>query len=388
MLGALGDGGIITTSDPALDAKLRQLRYMGQTSVKHEHLILGYQERLDELQGALPARQAAPPRGAGGGPSPRRGALPRAARRARRSSCPPTTPSGRHVYYMYTVLAPEREALRAHLDAAGIATQLVYPKLVPDQGAYSDHPWRAADDLSVARSLVPRLLCLPMFAELTDARGRARRRRRSATSTASDERSTVTTGRLGGSGTSTPELMDAIADWPGGDAAPPGAGHRAPGALGARSSMPWPRPAAAAFLRPSVDGVHVTAEPSLDRALEGADIVLVQVRVGGLDARVFDETFPRAFGLPGEETMGPGGFADAVRTVPALADTWDRLATTAPDAFIIDLTNPGGHRYAGGHRAHRAPYRLHLRRAGDVRGGHRRGHRSGWPTTSGSATRA
>jgi dTDP-4-amino-4,6-dideoxygalactose transaminase len=77
--------------------------------------------------------------------------------------------TGRHVYYMYTVLAPEREALRAHLDAAGIGTQLIYPRLVPDQGAYADHPWRAADELAVARSLVPRLLCLPMFAELSDA---------------------------------------------------------------------------------------------------------------------------------------------------------------------------------------------------------------------------
>ena len=45
---------------------------------------------------------------------------------------------------------------------------MVYPKLVPDQGAYADHPWRASDDLAVARSLVPRILCLPMFAELTD----------------------------------------------------------------------------------------------------------------------------------------------------------------------------------------------------------------------------
>jgi dTDP-4-amino-4,6-dideoxygalactose transaminase len=85
----------------------------------------------------------------------------------------PVTPpardvTGRHVYYMYTVLTPRREELRAFLDARGIRTQVVYPKLVPDQGAYATHPWRAADDLAVARSLVPQLLCLPMFAELTD----------------------------------------------------------------------------------------------------------------------------------------------------------------------------------------------------------------------------
>jgi dTDP-4-amino-4,6-dideoxygalactose transaminase len=70
---------------------------------------------------------------------------------------------------MFTVLAPRRDELRAHLMERGIHTQVIYPKLVPDQGAYATNPWRAADDLEVARSLVPQLLCLPMFAELTDA---------------------------------------------------------------------------------------------------------------------------------------------------------------------------------------------------------------------------
>ncbi len=167
VMGALGDGGIITTSDPELDAKLRQLRYMGQKGVKHEHLILGYQERLDEVQAALlrvklrhledqvAGRRRVAARYAGllaGTPV----------------ELPPDDPHGRHVYYMYTVHLPQREELRAFLDARGIATQIVYPKLVPDQGAYADNPWRAADDLAVARSLVSRLLCLPMFAELTD----------------------------------------------------------------------------------------------------------------------------------------------------------------------------------------------------------------------------
>ncbi|MGD8684163.1 MAG: DegT/DnrJ/EryC1/StrS family aminotransferase [Chloroflexota bacterium] len=167
VLGALGDGGIITTSDPDLDAKLRQLRYMGQKSVKHEHLILGYQERLDEVQGALLRVKL-------------RHLEDQLAGRRRVAEryeellagtpveLPAPEPAGRHVYYMYTVHVPEREALQAFLDERGISTQIVYPKLVPDQGAYADNPWRAADDLSVARSLVPRILCLPMFAELTD----------------------------------------------------------------------------------------------------------------------------------------------------------------------------------------------------------------------------
>jgi 6-phospho-beta-glucosidase len=145
---------------------------------------------------------------------------------------------------------------------------------------------------------------------------------------------------LGGSGASTPELMDAIGDWPG------GAERRPPleVVLHGRSADKLELVASACRSRlpASAGEVTVSTSTDIDQALEGADIVLIQVRVGGLDARIFDETFPRAFGLPGEETMGPGGFADALRTVPALADTWDHLAARAPDAFIIDLTNPAG----------------------------------------------
>ena len=50
-------------------------------------------------------------------------------------------------------------------------------------------------------------------------------------------------------------------------------------------------------------------------------------------------SFPQAFGLPGEETIGPGGFANALRTVPALAQTWADVAELAPDALVINLTN-------------------------------------------------
>ncbi len=168
VMGALGDGGIATTSDPELEARLRQLRYMGQAGTKHEHLILGYQERLDEIQAAFLRvklrhleDQIAGRRRVAARYAELLGDTP--------LELPAHDVTGRHVYYMYTVLAPDREDLRAHLDAAGIATQMIYPKLVPDQGAYQTNPWRAADELSVARSLVPRLLCLPMFAELTDA---------------------------------------------------------------------------------------------------------------------------------------------------------------------------------------------------------------------------
>lgn len=168
VMGALGDGGMITTSDIELDARVRQLRYMGQKGVKHEHLVLGYQERLDEMQAAFLRVKLRHLEEQVAG---RRRVAARYAELL--AGTPVELPghdvTGRHVYYMYTVHLPAREELRAFLDARGIATQVVYPKLVPDQGAYAANPWRAADDMRVARSRVPRLLCLPMFAELTDA---------------------------------------------------------------------------------------------------------------------------------------------------------------------------------------------------------------------------
>ncbi len=168
VLGALGDGGMLTTSDSELDARVRQLRYMGQKGVKHQHLTLGYQERLDELQAAFLRVKL---RGLEDQIAGRRRVADRY--RSWLAGTPAVPPAhdvtGRHVYYMYTILAPRREELRAFLEARGIRTQLIYPTLVPDQGAYATNPWRAADPLDVARSLVPRLLCLPMFAELTDA---------------------------------------------------------------------------------------------------------------------------------------------------------------------------------------------------------------------------
>jgi dTDP-4-amino-4,6-dideoxygalactose transaminase len=167
LLGALGDGGCITTSDDELAARVRQLRYMGQAGTKHEHLVLGYQERLDEMQAAflriklrhMDAQLAGRRRVA-----------------ARYHELLADTPlqlpahdaTGLHAYYQYTVLAPRREELQAFLERRHIQTQIMYPKLVPDQGAYETNPWRSSDGLAVARSLVSRVLCLPMFAELTD----------------------------------------------------------------------------------------------------------------------------------------------------------------------------------------------------------------------------
>jgi 6-phospho-beta-glucosidase len=87
--------------------------------------------------------------------------------------------------------------------------------------------------------------------------------------------------------------------------------------------------------------VEVTDD--LDRALNGADFVLLQIRVGGQTARLDDETFPLPCGCIGQETTGAGGLAKALRTVPVVLEIADRVRElAAPDAWIVDFTNPVG----------------------------------------------
>ena len=83
--------------------------------------------------------------------------------------------------------------------------------------------------------------------------------------------------------------------------------------------------------------------PNTDGALDGADFVVVQLRVGGQAARFVDETLPLRFGTIGQETTGAGGFAKALRTVPVVLDIAERAAKrAAPGHWIVDFTNPVG----------------------------------------------
>jgi 6-phospho-beta-glucosidase len=87
----------------------------------------------------------------------------------------------------------------------------------------------------------------------------------------------------------------------------------------------------------------VDVTDNLDRALDGADFVLIQIRVGGQTARLDDETFPLPCGCIGQETTGAGGLAKALRTVPVVLEIAERTVELAsPDAWIVDFTNPVG----------------------------------------------
>ncbi|MEV6127945.1 6-phospho-beta-glucosidase [Streptomyces violaceusniger] len=80
----------------------------------------------------------------------------------------------------------------------------------------------------------------------------------------------------------------------------------------------------------------------LDAGVDGADAVLLQLRVGGQAARNQDETWPLECGCVGQETTGAGGLAKALRTVPVVLDIAERVRRRNPDAWIVDFTNPVG----------------------------------------------
>ncbi|MBZ6250143.1 6-phospho-beta-glucosidase [Streptomyces olivaceus] len=95
------------------------------------------------------------------------------------------------------------------------------------------------------------------------------------------------------------------------------------------------------FARQGHDGRIVTTS-DLNAAVDGADAVLLQLRVGGQAARQQDETWPLECGCVGQETTGAGGLAKALRTVPVVLDIAERVRRANPDAWIIDFTNPVG----------------------------------------------
>lgn len=96
------------------------------------------------------------------------------------------------------------------------------------------------------------------------------------------------------------------------------------------------------FAREGHPGVIQTTSDVV-AGVENADIVLLQLRIGGQAARHRDETWPHEAGVIGQETTGPGGFAKALRTVPVVLEIAEQVRKHAkPDAWIIDFTNPVG----------------------------------------------
>ncbi|MFD1930373.1 6-phospho-beta-glucosidase [Nonomuraea mangrovi] len=87
---------------------------------------------------------------------------------------------------------------------------------------------------------------------------------------------------------------------------------------------------------------EVVATSSVEEGVAGAQAVLFQLRVGGQAAREVDETLPLRCGCVGQETTGAGGLAKALRTVPVVLELAERVREHAPEAWIVDFTNPVG----------------------------------------------
>ena len=87
---------------------------------------------------------------------------------------------------------------------------------------------------------------------------------------------------------------------------------------------------------------HTSWTTDARQALQDADYVVTTFRVGGIASRVVDEQVPLRYSVLGQETTGPGGFAMALRTIPPILEYVELVRALAPDAWIINFTNPAG----------------------------------------------
>jgi dTDP-4-amino-4,6-dideoxygalactose transaminase len=162
-LGALGDAGAVATNDASLADRLKRLRNGGQTD-RYHHPEFGVNSRLDEMQAAV--LRARLPRLADG--NARRRAL--AARyRSALENGPVVVPAEcdpGHVYHLFPVLAPDRDAFQAHLAAQGVGTLVHYPIPLPRQSAFAGYSPAVCP---VADRVCAEVCSLPLHPRLSDA---------------------------------------------------------------------------------------------------------------------------------------------------------------------------------------------------------------------------
>jgi 6-phospho-beta-glucosidase len=96
------------------------------------------------------------------------------------------------------------------------------------------------------------------------------------------------------------------------------------------------------MIRAAGSPIELVLSTDRAQALEGARYVISQIRVGGNAQRVIDEEIPPRFGVVGQETTGPGGFAKALRTIPVMLSIAADMERLCPQAWLINFTNPSG----------------------------------------------
>lgn len=165
-LGALGDGGLVTTDDPRVAERLRRLRVYGYAS-RNDAQEAGWNSRLDELQAAiLRERLARLPQG-----NARRADLARRYDTALAGSVrtPPAPRDGEvQAHHLYVVRASARDLLRRRLASAGIGTGVHYPRAVHQQPAFQGLARVPERGLPVTERAVAEILSLPLYPELLD----------------------------------------------------------------------------------------------------------------------------------------------------------------------------------------------------------------------------
>jgi dTDP-4-amino-4,6-dideoxygalactose transaminase len=162
-LGAYGEAGAITTSDPEIAEKCRLLRDHGQDP-KYYHSLFGINGRLDEIQAAV-LKVKLPHLGEW---TERRRSLAQAYDAGLPDVLvkPKEMPWAKHVYHLYVVRAPERDRLREWLQSKGVATGMHYPVPIHLQKAWRD---RGGEDFSlpVTEQITGEIISLPMYPELS-----------------------------------------------------------------------------------------------------------------------------------------------------------------------------------------------------------------------------
>lgn len=163
-LGAYGDAGAVTSNDEALLKKIRQLRDHG-SKTKYEHEMFGFGERIDSLQAAI--LRAKLPRLEEWTESRRRHA--RAYNELLSGAgvvTPFEAPNVRHVYHLYVIRVPRRDAMLAHLKSKGIDAGIHYPLPIHRQPAYLKQGYGEIS-LPITEQVADEIISLPMYPELT-----------------------------------------------------------------------------------------------------------------------------------------------------------------------------------------------------------------------------
>jgi dTDP-4-amino-4,6-dideoxygalactose transaminase len=166
-LGAFGDGGMMVTQDDALADRLRRLRLHGG-STQYFHDEVGFNSRLDTLHAAVLLAKL---------PHLEQWSAARARHAARYTEafsghpdvCPPRTdPANEHIFNQYTIRAPRRDELQAHLKARGIGNSIYYPLALHLQPCFAHLGYRAGS-LPLSEAASREVISLPVFPELTEA---------------------------------------------------------------------------------------------------------------------------------------------------------------------------------------------------------------------------